>query len=44
MYKMLTRKAVKSKESLINCHGQEEPKEPWLLSGIKYPGWDPGIK
>ena len=37
-----TAKVTKHKKSLRDCHSQEEPKEPWPLSGMWCPEWDPG--
>lgn len=34
-------KTLKNKESLRNCHSQEESKETWQLNVI-YPEWDSG--
>lgn len=36
-----TVEVVKNKNSLRNCHSQEEPKEMWQLNEM-YPEWDAG--
>lgn len=37
--RLKTVKVIKNKESLKNCHSQEEPKETWRLNVMWYPGW-----
>lgn len=34
----------KNKESLRNCHSQEEPKEAWWLNVVRNPGRAPGTE
>lgn len=35
---------IKTKERLINCQSQEEPKDTQLLNAIWCPGWEPGTE
>ena len=37
-------KVIKNKESLRNCHSQEEPKDIWLLNVMWHRAWNPGTE
>lgn len=39
-----TVKVTKRKESLRNCHSQEELTETMVNNVMSYPGWDPETK
>ena len=43
-YSSPTAKVIKNKQSLRNCHSQEETKEIWWLNVMWYPGWNPGTE